>query len=141
MARLRVAVVSDATYPWHKGGKEVRYLHLLSALPECDIDVVVYTMKWWDVVPKVVRTESGSLTYVAICPRIEMYKDKRRSITQALVFAASTCRLLTRQFDVIRLTTCRTSSCCHYVLSRGLREFHLSLRGTKSGEEKAGFLT
>jgi len=101
VARLRVAVVSDATYPWHKGGKEVRYLHLLSALPECDIDVVVYTMKWWDVVPKVVRTESGSLTYVAICPRIEMYKDKRRSITQALVFAASTCRLLTRQFDVI----------------------------------------
>jgi glycosyltransferase involved in cell wall biosynthesis len=99
--RLRVAVVSDAIYPWHKGGKEVRYLHLVTALPESEIDVVVYTMKWWDAAPEVVRTESGSLTYVAICPRIEMYKDKRRSITQALFFAASTFRLLTRKFDVI----------------------------------------
>ena len=101
MTRLRVAIVSDALYPWHTGGKEVRYHQLVNALPEFDIDVVVYSMKWWDVTPEVVYGKSGSLTDVAICPRVAMYRDTRRSIAQALLFAASTFRLLTRRFDVI----------------------------------------
>jgi glycosyltransferase involved in cell wall biosynthesis len=101
MNRLRVAVVSDALYPWHKGGKEVRYFHLLEGLPAQDIDVVVYSMKWWSDTPEVVITESGSLSYEAICPRVPMYRGSRRSLAQALLFAASTLRLLTRSFDVI----------------------------------------
>jgi len=72
VTRLRVAIVTDALYPWHKGGKEVRYHQLVSALPGLDIDVVVYSMKWWDDPPEVVHGESGSLTYVAICPRVAM---------------------------------------------------------------------
>jgi len=99
--RLRVAVVSDALYPWHKGGKEVRYLHLLNSLPEHEMDVVVYSMKWWDVAPEVTKTQFGSLSYRAICPRVPMYRGDRRSIAQALLFAVSTLRLLTRKFDVI----------------------------------------
>jgi glycosyltransferase involved in cell wall biosynthesis len=94
-------MVSDALYPWHKGGKEVRYLHLLNNLPDHEMDVVVYSMKWWDETPPSVFTRSGSLTYSAICPRVPMYRGARRSIVQALVFAASTLRLLTRDFDVI----------------------------------------
>ena len=101
MKRLRVAVVSDALYPWHKGGKEVRYLHLLNHLPDHDIDVVVYSMKWWDTPPLPVYSSRGSLTYRALCPHIAMYKGSRRSIFQAVVFAISTLRLLTRDFDVI----------------------------------------
>lgn len=94
-------MVSDALYPWHKGGKEVRYLHLLNHLPDHEMDVVVYTMKWWDETPPSVFTPYGSLTYSAICPRVLMYQGARRSIVQALVFAVSTLRLLTRDFDVI----------------------------------------
>ncbi len=101
MNRLRVAVVSDALYPWHTGGKEIRYRHLLSQLPDHDMDVIVYSMRWWDVAPVPVHTSHGSLTYRALCPRVAMYRGKRRSIFQALLFAASTLRLLTEKFDVI----------------------------------------
>lgn len=93
--------MSDALYPWHKGGKEVRYLHLLNGLPEHEMDVVVYSMKWWDETPEVLVSPSGSLTYRAICPRVPMYRGAKRSIAQALLFAVSTLRLLTRKFDVI----------------------------------------
>jgi glycosyltransferase involved in cell wall biosynthesis len=101
LKRLRVALVTDALYPWHKGGKEIRYLRLLDRLPEHDMDVVVYSMKWWDETPKVVEGDRGSLTYRAICPRLNMYKDTKRSFSQAILFAASTFRLLMRKFDVI----------------------------------------
>src|ERR1700733_8800739 len=93
-----VAVVSDALYPWHKGGKEVRYLRLLSRLPDYDMDVVVYSMKWWDRAPDVVTFSRGSLTYKSICPRVAMYKGTRRTFSQALLFAVSTLRLLTQNF-------------------------------------------
>src|ERR1700677_156318 len=65
------------------------------------MDVVVYSMKWWDEKPDVVTSESGSLTYRAICPRLPWYNGERRSFVQAVVFAISTLRLLTRRYDVI----------------------------------------
>jgi glycosyltransferase involved in cell wall biosynthesis len=99
--RLKVAVVTDALYPWHKGGKEVRYLRLLNRLPEYEMDVVVYSMRWWSETPEAIEYPRGSLEYKSICPRVPMYRGTRRSLLQALLFAGSTFRLLTRKFDVI----------------------------------------
>jgi diadenosine tetraphosphatase ApaH/serine/threonine PP2A family protein phosphatase len=101
MKPLRVALVTDALYPWHMGGKEVRYLQLINLLPSHNMDVVVYSMKWWDKLPPAAHFDDGSLTYRAICPRIPLYRGQRRSITQAIIFAFSTFRLLTQKFDVI----------------------------------------
>lgn len=79
----------------------MRYRHLLSLLPEHDMDVIVYSMKWWDKTPISVESAQGSLTYRALCPRVAMYKGRRRSIFQATFFAVATMRLLTEKFDVI----------------------------------------
>jgi glycosyltransferase involved in cell wall biosynthesis len=87
--RLRIAVVSDSVYPYHKGGKELRYHELLERLPDRGIDVDLYTMHWWDG-----ASPAGAIRRIAIAPRIEMYANGRRTIGQALRFGLSCLRLL-----------------------------------------------
>jgi glycosyltransferase involved in cell wall biosynthesis len=92
-----IALVTDAIYPYHKGGKEMRYHELSRRL--CGYGQVdVYTMQWWDG-PRT-RTEDG-VTFHALTPRLPLYVDGRRSILQAIVFALGCLRLLGRRFDVI----------------------------------------
>jgi glycosyltransferase involved in cell wall biosynthesis len=95
--RPRIALVTDAIGPYHRGGKEQRYQQLAQRLA-ARADVHVYTMHWWDG-PKV-RHDAG-VTYHAISPLMPLYSGARRSILQAIVFALSCLRLLTRRFDVI----------------------------------------
>lgn len=76
-------------------------MHLASGLARHDMDVVIYSMKWWNEAPGVATTPAGSLTYVAICPLVPMYRGSKRSFFQAIVFAVSSFRLLTRKFDLI----------------------------------------
>jgi glycosyltransferase involved in cell wall biosynthesis len=96
----RLAVVTDAAYPWNTGGKEIRHHELLGRLAKRGFEVTVYTMKWWDGGR---TTEVRGVRYVAICPRLSLYAGRRRSIWQALVFAACTLRMLTRRFDVVEV--------------------------------------
>lgn len=89
MSRLRLAVVSDSVYPYHKGGKELRYHELLERLPSRGVDVELYTMRWWEGEPV-----ESAIRRIAIAPRMEMYANGRRTIGQALRFGLACLRLL-----------------------------------------------
>ncbi len=92
-----IAMVTDAIYPYHRGGKEVRYHELARRLAQ-RAEVHVYTMHWWPGPGE--RTESG-VTFHAISRRHGLYARGRRSIAQALLFAVACFRLLTISFDVL----------------------------------------
>lgn len=96
--RPSVAVVTDAIYPFHRGGKEIRYFELLPRLG-ASFDVQVYTMHWW---PESASTRcQDGIRYQAICPLFSLYNDVRRSTIEAIVFAVSALRLLTKRFDAV----------------------------------------
>lgn len=92
-----VAMVSDAIYPYHRGGKEVRYHELARRLAE-DAEVHVYTMQWWKGPRE--RTEDA-VTFHAISRLHGLYTKNRRSISQAIFFAIACFRLLRKKFDVL----------------------------------------
>jgi glycosyltransferase involved in cell wall biosynthesis len=92
-----VALVSDAIYPYFRGGKELRY-HELSTRLSQRADVHVFTMKWWD--GPAVRQE-GHVTFHAASPLYPMYVGDRRSFREAIFFALGCMRLLWFRFDVL----------------------------------------
>lgn len=92
-----VALVTDAIYPFHRGGKEMRYHEIARRLSR-RADVHVYTMRWWE--GRDVRRDGG-VTYHAIMPKLALYTGERRSIVQALAFAVACLRLVFERFDVI----------------------------------------
>ena len=92
-----VALVSDAIYPYFRGGKEFRY-HELSTRLSRRADVHVFTMKWWDG-PSTRR--EGHVTFHAVSPLYAMYAGERRSFQEAILFALGCLRLLWFRFDVL----------------------------------------
>jgi len=92
-----VAMVTDAIFPYHRGGKEIRY-HELSRRLASRAEIHVYTMHWWD--GPHVRTDEA-VTFHAISPLFPMYTKTRRSLKQAILFALACGRLMTVRFDVL----------------------------------------
>jgi glycosyltransferase involved in cell wall biosynthesis len=92
-----VAMVTDAIFPYHRGGKEIRY-HELSRRLARGAEIHVYTMHWWDG-PRV-RTDEA-VTFHAISPLFPMYTQNRRSLKQAIFFAFACLRLMAVRFDVL----------------------------------------
>ncbi len=92
-----VALVSDAIYPYFRGGKEFRY-HELSARLSPWADVHVFTMKWWDGPP---TRREGNVTFHAVSRLYPMYAGDRRSFKEAILFALGCLRLLWFRFDVL----------------------------------------
>ena len=62
----RIAIVTDALYPFHMGGKELRSHHLVAGLAAGGYEIHVFTMNWWH--GKRSRIEDG-VTYHALCQR------------------------------------------------------------------------
>ncbi len=93
-----IAFVSDAIYPYNKGGKEKRLYEISTRLAKKGHNVHIYTMKWWDG-PKT-RTENGVHLH-AICRKYPLYNGGRRSIKQGLMFGLSCLNLFRAKFDII----------------------------------------
>jgi glycosyltransferase involved in cell wall biosynthesis len=96
----RVAFVSDAVYPYNKGGKEKRLYEITKRLVKEGRQVDIYTMKWWKGASKHIVDENGVHLH-AITKYHPLYKGERRSISQALIFSAACSKLLFRKFDVV----------------------------------------
>lgn len=95
---MRIAYVYDAVYPWETGGVQKRVWELGRRLAD-DHDVHWYGLHYWDG-PAVIEREGVTLHGVA--EPETLYVDGRRSIPEALGFAAKVARpLLAEEFDVI----------------------------------------
>ncbi|WP_159900234.1 glycosyltransferase family 4 protein [Salinirussus salinus] len=95
---MKVAYLYDAVHPWEKGGAQKRVWELARRLAD-DHDVHLYGMHYWD--GPAVMTKEG-VTLHGVCEPRELYVDGRRSIPQALTFAASLVPPLLREdFDII----------------------------------------
>jgi glycosyltransferase involved in cell wall biosynthesis len=95
---MRIAFVSDAIYPYNKGGKEKRLYELAKRLVAMGNDVDIYCMKWWDG-PKD-RDDNGVHIH-AISRLYPMYIGDRRSIKEGIMFGIACFKLFRVKFDAV----------------------------------------
>jgi glycosyltransferase involved in cell wall biosynthesis len=95
----RIAFVSDAVWPYNKGGKEKRLHEISRRLVKDGRQVDIYTMKWWEG-PETIQNKDGVYLH-GLTRRYDLYKNDRRSIVEAVLFSIGCLRLLFRRFDVI----------------------------------------
>lgn len=94
----KIALVTDAIYPYNKGGKEKKTFETSTRLATMGYDVHIYTMKWWK--GDRMKRENG-VTLHGISPLYPLYSGKRRSIKEAILFGLHTLTLLREDFDVV----------------------------------------
>ena len=82
---MRIAFVSNVVYPYVTGGAEKRIHEIGSRLANRGHEVTVYGRHFWDGPSEI--TNDG-MTLRAVAPAADLYSDDRRSITEALDFAA-----------------------------------------------------
>lgn len=95
----RWAFISDAIMPYNKGGKERRLYEITKRLVSDSREIHIYTMKWWDAPPKVIKHEG--VYFHAISKLYPLYSHDRRSIKQAILFSLSLFKLMFAKFDVL----------------------------------------
>lgn len=95
----KIVFVSDAIYPYMKGGKEKRLHEIAKRLAAMGHDVHIYTMKWWDE-PSKTREEYGIKLH-ALSRFHEMYHGDRRTISQGVLFGLACLKLFRVKFDVL----------------------------------------
>ncbi len=98
-APSRIALVSDAVMPFHKGGKEARIDHLAHALVGLGQDVHIYTMKWWDQPGN--TYEQDGITFHAISKLYPLYSGKRRSFKEGIFFGLACFKMIRYNWDIL----------------------------------------
>lgn len=98
---MKIAVLSDAIYPYHQGGKETLHFQRSTRLARRGHAVRIHTMHWWPE-PETEIVRDG-VVLRAMAPRVGLYTATgRRSIWQMVLFSVSTFRLLwSPPFDVL----------------------------------------
>ncbi len=94
----RIAFVSDAVWPYAKGGKEKRLHEISRRLVRADREVHIYTMKWWKG-PNVIVREG--VFFHSISRLHPLYRHHRRSIRQAVWFGLAPLKLMFVPFDIL----------------------------------------
>lgn len=82
---MRVAFVTNVVYPFVTGGAEKRIHEIGTRLADKDHEITIYGRHFWEG-PK--QTTHEGMTLQAVAPEAELYADNRRSITEAIDFAA-----------------------------------------------------
>jgi glycosyltransferase involved in cell wall biosynthesis len=93
MKRQRVVVVTDTMYPWFVGGKEERLRNLHGSIDDEKFEVIFATMKWWD--------GATPNQHFAICKKLEIYKNGRRSLTASIYFALACFKVISLKPDLV----------------------------------------
>ncbi|MEH0933933.1 glycosyltransferase family 4 protein [Micromonospora psammae] len=92
--------MSDAVLPYHAGGKETRHHEVVRRLATSGFDVEIHTMRWW---PERGDAYHGGIRYRPLTALWPMYRDGRRCLVQAVMFAIGGFRMLFRRFDVVEV--------------------------------------
>lgn len=95
---MRIAYVYDAVYPWVKGGAERRIYELSRRLAARGHEVHCYGIKWWPQEKDIVRE---GVHLHGICAPRELYSGDRRSIREAVAFAARCLASLKSNHDLL----------------------------------------
>ena len=93
-----IAMVSDAIYPYHRGGKELRYYELTRQLAY-RAEIHVYTMHWWKGSPP--PCSKDGVAFHSISRLLPLYVKGHRSLSQSIIFALCCLRLFRYNFDVL----------------------------------------
>jgi glycosyltransferase involved in cell wall biosynthesis len=93
---MDVAFVSNVVYPFVKGGAEKRIYEVGRRLAADGHDVTVYGRHFWDGPSE---TTLDGMTLRGVAPERDLYTDGRRSIPEAIGFAASLLAPLRRHVD------------------------------------------
>ncbi|WP_122088225.1 glycosyltransferase family 4 protein [Halalkalicoccus subterraneus] len=91
---MRIAFLTNVVYPFVTGGAEKRIHEIGSRLASDGHEITVYGRHFWDG-PEVISHEG--MTLRAVAPSAELYTDDRRSIPEAIDFAARAVRPLRHQ--------------------------------------------
>lgn len=96
---MRVAIVSDAIYPFYVGGKEKRTHKIALHLAGAGHEVHLYTMSPSASVHQ--PDDIETIDFHFISGGLTMYRNEKRSLLQALQFSVCVLKLIFEPFDVL----------------------------------------